>query len=136
MVPGNPNDPKYYPLNEDFLLIRFLDPEIIPGHTYQYRLRIIMRNVNKGKTGLERIWLAFGNSAEGLKAALENEDAFRQELILAAVLIPVAWFCHVPSYGKAIMIASIEPRTPMIDRPPPIADQVSQLSARLAHLFA
>ena len=52
MAPGNPNDPKYYPLNEDFLLIRFLDPEIIPGHTYQYRLRIIMRNVNKGKTGL------------------------------------------------------------------------------------
>lgn len=62
---------------------------------------------HKGKTGLERIWLAFGNSAEGLKAALENEDAFRQELILAAVLIPVAWFCHVPSYGKAIMIASV-----------------------------
>ena len=60
-----------------------------------------------GKAGLERIWLAFGYSAEGLKAALRNEDAFRQELILAAVLIPVAWFCHVPSYAKAIMIASV-----------------------------
>lgn len=62
---------------------------------------------HKGKTGLQRIWLAFGYSAEGLIAALKNEDAFRQELILAAVLIPVAWFCHVPSYGKAAMIGSI-----------------------------
>lgn len=68
---------------------------------------IRVESPHKGKAGLERIWLAFGNSAEGFKAALENEDAFRQELILAAVLIPVAWFCHVPSYGKAIMIASI-----------------------------
>jgi diacylglycerol kinase (ATP) len=62
---------------------------------------------HKGKTGLERIWLAYGYSAEGLKAALKNEDAFRQELILAAVLIPVAWFCHVPGSGKGIMIASV-----------------------------
>jgi hypothetical protein len=45
---GNPNDPKYYPLNEDFLLIRFLDPEIVPGNSYQYRIRVIMRNPNKG----------------------------------------------------------------------------------------
>jgi diacylglycerol kinase (ATP) len=65
------------------------------------------RSPYKGKVGLQRIWLAFGYSAEGLKAALKNEDSFRQELILAAVLIPVAWFCHVPGYGKAVMIASI-----------------------------
>jgi diacylglycerol kinase (ATP) len=62
---------------------------------------------HKGKSGLERIWLAFGYSAEGLKAALKNEDAFRQELILAAVLIPVAWFLHVPGAAKAVMIASV-----------------------------
>jgi hypothetical protein len=49
---GNPNDPKYYPLNEDFLLLRFLDPEILPGHSYQYRIRIIMRNPNFGKDAL------------------------------------------------------------------------------------
>ncbi|MDQ3259485.1 MAG: diacylglycerol kinase [Burkholderiales bacterium] len=70
-------------------------------------LHLRSESPHKGKAGLERIWLAFGFSAEGLKAALRNEDAFRQELILAGVLIPVAWFCHVPSYGKAIMIASV-----------------------------
>jgi hypothetical protein len=42
----NPNDPKYYPLNEDFLLIRFLDPTIRPGHSYQYRVRVVMKNPN------------------------------------------------------------------------------------------
>ena len=62
---------------------------------------------HKGKTGLARIWRAFGYSAEGLAAALKNEDAFRQELILAAMLIPIAWFCHVPGYAKAVMIASV-----------------------------
>jgi hypothetical protein len=45
-------DPKYYPLNEDFLLIRFLDPEIQSGHSYQYRMRVIMRNPNFGKEAL------------------------------------------------------------------------------------
>lgn len=40
------NDPKYYPLNEDFLLIRFLDPTIRPGHSYQYRIRVVMKNPN------------------------------------------------------------------------------------------
>ena len=62
---------------------------------------------HKGKTGLARIWRAFGYSAEGLAAALKNEDAFRQELILAAMLSPIAWFCHVPGYAKAVMIASV-----------------------------
>ena len=62
---------------------------------------------HKGKTGLARIGRAFGYSAEGLAAALKNEDAFRQELILAAMLIPIAWFCHVPGYAKAVMIACV-----------------------------
>ncbi|MFO0938568.1 MAG: hypothetical protein U0798_18850 [Gemmataceae bacterium] len=45
-------DTKNYSLNEDFLLIRFLDPEILPGFTYQYRIRVIMRNPNLGKEAL------------------------------------------------------------------------------------
>ncbi len=61
----------------------------------------------KSKRGLERIWRAFGSSVEGLGAALKNEDAFRQELILAVILVPVAWFCHVPGSAKALMIASV-----------------------------
>jgi diacylglycerol kinase (ATP) len=43
----------------------------------------------------------------GLKAAFLHEDAFRQEAILAALLIPTALFLPVSGVGKAIMIASV-----------------------------
>ena len=62
---------------------------------------------HKGKTGLKRIWNALHYSLEGLKAALRCEDAFRQEMLLAAVLIPVALFLPVSGVGKALMIGSV-----------------------------
>lgn len=39
-------------------------------------------------TGLKRIVLAAGYSAAGLKAAFKNESAFRQELVICALLSP------------------------------------------------
>lgn len=61
----------------------------------------------KGKTGLARVWNAFNYSLAGLAAAWRNEDAFRQEVLLAAILIPLALFCPVSAVEKAIMIASV-----------------------------
>ena len=58
----------------------------------------------KGQTGLRRIWNAFGYSLSGLHAAYRNEDAFRQESLLAAALIPIALFLPVPGIDKALMI--------------------------------
>jgi diacylglycerol kinase (ATP) len=43
----------------------------------------------KGQTGLRRIWNAFHYSRAGLRAAYVAEDAFRQEVLLAALLIPL-----------------------------------------------
>ena len=48
-----------------------------------------MESPFKGKTGLRRLINATGYSFEGFKAAYQNEDAFRQEVLLAAVLIPL-----------------------------------------------
>lgn len=62
---------------------------------------------HKGRSGLDRLWRALGYSIEGLTAALRYEDAFRQALILAVILIPVAWFSHVSNVGKALMIACV-----------------------------
>lgn len=62
---------------------------------------------HKGKTGLQRLWNAFHYSLAGLRAAYRHEDAFRQEVLLAAVLIPIALFLPVPMLGKALMIASV-----------------------------
>ena len=62
---------------------------------------------HKGKTGLRRIWNALFYSIDGLKAAYRHEDAFRQEVWLALVLIPLAFFLPVSGMGKALMMASV-----------------------------
>ena len=61
----------------------------------------------KGKTGLVRLWNALHYSFDGLAAAYRHEDAFRQELRLALVLIPLALFLPASSIGKALMIGSV-----------------------------
>jgi len=61
----------------------------------------------KGKTGLRRLIDALGYSLHGLGVAFRREDAFRQEALLAAALIPVALFLDVGGAGKAMMIASV-----------------------------
>jgi diacylglycerol kinase (ATP) len=66
-----------------------------------------MESPHKGKTGLRRIWNAMLYSIEGLKAAYRHEDAFRQEVLLAVLVIPLALFLPVPGPGKALMIASV-----------------------------
>ena len=61
----------------------------------------------KGKTGLPRLINAFGYSLEGFKAAFKHEDAFRQEVFLAIVLVPLAIFLGKSPIERALMIASV-----------------------------
>lgn len=61
----------------------------------------------KGKTGLVRIWHAFGYSCAGLAAAFKHEDAFRQEVLLACVLTPLAFFLPVSGTARALMVGSV-----------------------------
>lgn len=61
----------------------------------------------KGKTGLRRLWNAFHYSLAGFKAAFKNEDAFRQECLLAVALIPAALLLPVAIIDKSMMIASV-----------------------------
>ena len=66
-----------------------------------------MESPYKGKTGVARIWSALFYSIDGFAAALRHEDAFRQELLIAAVLIPIALILPVSGTGKALMAASV-----------------------------
>lgn len=66
-----------------------------------------MESPFKGKTGLRRLINAFGYSLEGIKAAYENEDAFRQEVLMAIVLIPLAIYLGANGMERAFMIASV-----------------------------
>jgi diacylglycerol kinase (ATP) len=61
----------------------------------------------KGKTGLQRLWNAFGYSLQGFGSAFRHEDAFRQEVILAAIMIPIALLLDVAALAKAVMIGSL-----------------------------
>jgi len=61
----------------------------------------------KGKTGIPRLINAFGYSLEGFRAAFEHEDAFRQEVFLAIVLIPLGFYLGENGVEKALMIGSV-----------------------------
>ena len=66
-----------------------------------------MERPHKGKTGLRRLWNAFGYSIAGFRAAYKHEDAFRQEIHLAIILIPLALWLPATHIGKVLMIASV-----------------------------
>ena len=66
-----------------------------------------MESPFKGKTGLKRLVNAFGYSIEGFKSAFNNEDAFRQELILAIILIPTGILIGENGFQKALLVSSI-----------------------------
>ncbi len=66
-----------------------------------------MESPHKGRTGLRRLWNACRYSAAGLAAAYRHEDAFRQETLAAAVLIPLALFLPASGAGRALMVASV-----------------------------
>ena len=61
----------------------------------------------KGKTGLRRLFNAFGYSMAGLKAAYVNEDAFRQEVRMAVLLIPLGIYLGNTGIERAVMVASV-----------------------------
>jgi diacylglycerol kinase (ATP) len=66
-----------------------------------------MKSPYKGKTGIKRLANAFTYSVAGTLAAFKHEDAFRQEVILSAVLIPLAIYLGQTAIEQALMIASI-----------------------------
>jgi diacylglycerol kinase (ATP) len=61
----------------------------------------------KGKTGLRRIWNALFYSLDGFRAAFRHEDAFRQEALLAAVLIPLAFWLGKTGMEKALLSGTV-----------------------------
>ncbi len=61
----------------------------------------------KGNTGLKRIVSAAGYSVKGLRAAFRYEAAFRQEVLPALVLIPLACLLDVQVAERLLLIASI-----------------------------
>lgn len=61
----------------------------------------------KGKKGLRRLWNALGYSRDGLGAAWANEAAFREEVLLAAIAIPLALYLGKTGGDRALLVGSI-----------------------------
>jgi diacylglycerol kinase (ATP) len=58
----------------------------------------------KGHRGLKRILNATGYSLDGLRAAFIGEAAFRQLVLLNAVLIPLSFMLQVSRVERAVLI--------------------------------
>lgn len=66
-----------------------------------------MESPYKGKTGIKRLVNALSYSCDGLQAAFRHEDAFRQEVVLAIVLVPLALWLESQVLGRVLMISSV-----------------------------
>jgi diacylglycerol kinase (ATP) len=61
----------------------------------------------KGKQGLTRLINAIGYSRDGLAAAWKHEAAFREEVMLAVVAIPLGLWLADNGIERALLVGSI-----------------------------
>jgi len=66
-----------------------------------------MESPHKGKTGLKRVWNALHYSLDGFKAAYKHEDAFRQEVRMAIVMVPLGFYLGKTGVERALLVASV-----------------------------
>ena len=64
-------------------------------------------NPYKGNRGFTRAWRALANSIAGFRVAIREESAFRQELALAAVLVPIGIFVPVEPVARVLLLGSV-----------------------------
>jgi diacylglycerol kinase (ATP) len=67
----------------------------------------VVESVHKGKRGLRRLVNAFNYSMSGLRLAYRHEHAFRQEILGAALLLPVACLIPVTPVERVLLIGTI-----------------------------
>ena len=60
-----------------------------------------------GKTGFSRLFDAFGYSWLGYKAGFKNEAAFREELFLGTLMLPIAIIFSESSVELSLLIGSL-----------------------------
>ena len=66
-----------------------------------------MTHPHKAHTGVQRIVHAASYSLAGLSAAWRHESAFRQECVLAVVMLPAAWWVGRSWAEVALLVASV-----------------------------
>ena len=64
-------------------------------------------NPYKGNRGITRAWHALKYSIKGFRVAIREESAFRQELTLAAILVPIGVFLPVAPVERVLLLGSV-----------------------------
>ena len=64
-------------------------------------------NPYKGNRGITRAWHAMKNSFAGFRVAIREESAFRQELTLAAILLPCGVLVPVEPVSRVLLLGSV-----------------------------
>ncbi|WP_445945805.1 diacylglycerol kinase [Shewanella sp.] len=61
----------------------------------------------KNNHGIKRIIRAAGFSISGLRLAYRNEAAFRQELLLCTIALPIVFWLNVTSVERVLLIIGL-----------------------------
>jgi len=61
----------------------------------------------RGGRGFGRLYRAFWWSMSGLKATFQHEAAFRQELLLCLILVPMAFYLGKTGVQKILLLGSL-----------------------------
>ncbi|CAJ0806825.1 MULTISPECIES: diacylglycerol kinase [Ralstonia] len=64
-------------------------------------------NPHKGNRGITRAWFALKNSISGIRFAIDEESAFRQELTLCAILLPCAFVIPATVVERILMLGTL-----------------------------
>ncbi|WP_322043016.1 diacylglycerol kinase [Paraburkholderia sp. J67] len=64
-------------------------------------------NPYKGNRGLMRAWKALQYSIKGFRTAIREESAFRQELTLAAIMVPIGILLPVEPVERVLLLGSV-----------------------------
>ncbi len=66
-----------------------------------------LESPHKGKRGLRRLLNAFFYSLSGLALAYRHESAFRQEVVLAVILVPIAVALPVTAVERVLLVGAV-----------------------------
>lgn len=77
------------------------------GVVGRYAMKNIQEYMQNLKEGIKRILNAFKFSFDGFVAMLKSEPAFRQDLFVCAVFIPIAFFVDVTALSRAMLVFSM-----------------------------
>lgn len=67
----------------------------------------VLESPHKGQRGIRRLFNAFFYSLSGLRIAFSHESAFRQEMAIAVVLVPLACLVPVGAAERVLLIGSV-----------------------------